>query len=129
MRNVDQRRPHVICGDFNALCKDDFSENYLEQVARIRAAGDWESPKFDVTEKMKSLGYVDVFRRLNPSLKDRSIATSRFGTRIDFIWMSPSFVELIDWEKSAAKIEGDKKLSDHRAVLLSLHPKDSTNEK
>jgi endonuclease/exonuclease/phosphatase family metal-dependent hydrolase len=112
--------PHIIMGDFNALSKEDYSQDYFDRyVYSVRFRNGWELPKFDVIDFIKGKGYVDCWRQLNPDAKDRS--TCRFGTRIDYIFASASLVPLIDWTKSSCEIYHDSSnASDHEPVILTL---------
>lgn len=118
--SIDKARPHIVCGDFNSLLEEDYTPGYLEDISRVRRAGNWEEPRFEVTRRMLQLGYCDVFARLNPKSRDRKRASCRFGTRIDYIWMCPRLVEFVDWEQTKAALSGTPQLSDHRAVVLKL---------
>ena len=55
--NLVQRREtngmfHIWVGDFNALTKEDYSEDGWQDIARIRRCNAWESPHVDVTTKV-----------------------------------------------------------------------------
>eukprot|EP01122_Echinamoeba_exundans_P004132 TRINITY_DN14147_c0_g1_i1.p1 TRINITY_DN14147_c0_g1~~TRINITY_DN14147_c0_g1_i1.p1 ORF type:complete len:276 (-),score=17.55 TRINITY_DN14147_c0_g1_i1:546-1373(-) len=121
LNKVDFSTPHMICGDFNALCETDYSQEYLAQIAKVRARGRWEEPRFDVVKRMLSLRYIDALDRLRPDLKDREKSTCRFGTRIDYVWVSPSLAEKIDWARSSASLVGGK-ISDHQAIAIKFQP-------
>ena len=46
------RISHIWVGDFNALTKEDYSEDGWQDIARIRRCNAWESPHVDVTTKV-----------------------------------------------------------------------------
>jgi exonuclease III len=112
--------PHIIAGDFNALCRDDYSPEYLEEISRVRDEGRWEAPHFDVIQLMLSRGYIDVFRRINPDLKDANVVTNRFNTRIDYIFISASLAEKINWQESDCIIVDRPDISDHLPLAADL---------
>jgi exonuclease III len=85
---VDESVPHFIVGDFNSLSADDFTASYQHWVADMRHKSQWEPVRFDVTDNMKEWDYVDVFKTLNPDLKDLAVQTNHYNTRIDYIWAS-----------------------------------------
>lgn len=117
---VDNSVPHVIVGDFNALCIGDYSEEYLHEIALIREEGRWEAPQFDVINAVLAKGYIDVFRTLNPSLRDEDTITNRFHTRIDYIFASPAMADLVDWTASECLIVDRPDLSDHFPIAADL---------
>jgi exonuclease III len=70
---------------------------------------------------MQQLHYVDAFDRIRPNVKDSEKSTCRYGTRIDYVWLSPSLAEKVDWARSSVTLLGGK-ISDHRAVTIKFHP-------
>jgi hypothetical protein len=52
--------PQFICGDFNALTLEDYSEDELDEVTRVRKIGRWEAPKEKITKIIKGrMGFED----------------------------------------------------------------------
>jgi endonuclease/exonuclease/phosphatase family metal-dependent hydrolase len=41
MERIDPQQPHVIMGDFNALCKEDYSRDFMETIANVRKRSCW----------------------------------------------------------------------------------------
>lgn len=117
---VDASVPHIIAGDFNALCFDDYTPEYLEEIARVRDEGRWEAPHFDVIRAMVDRGYIDVFRRINPDFKDQKVFTNRFNTRIDYIFISPSLADKVNWTESDCLIVDRPDISDHLPLAADL---------
>lgn len=107
--------PHFIIGDFNSLKQQDYTEEEWVEIARVRYEGNWESPQIDVVARMESTGYRDL---LNPESSLHVLPTSRFNTRVDYIFASPS----IDPKSivECAVIESKTNESDHKPVIASM---------
>ena len=110
----------IICGDFN-ICHTEIdiarpkeNENSIWFLPIERAEMD----------KLENDGFVDVFRKLNPELKDqytwwsyRGWARERnVGRRLDYFWVSP---ELFDEVKNMQH-QTNVQWSDHCPIELSL---------
>lgn len=80
---ADKEIPIIICGDFNALTKGDYTDEYISHINSVREKNEWESVQFNLTEKIQEK-YIDCYtlyhNRQNPS-------SCRFGTRIDYIYL------------------------------------------
>lgn len=88
-------------GDWNALCKSDYSEAEWNELAAVRKKNRWEAvcllivrvsnlfqPKSALYEKIKERGYRDAFPGRGAANK---LATVWANTRIDWIFLSPEF--------------------------------------
>ena len=110
----------IICGDFN-ICHTEIdiarpkeNENSIWFLPIERAEMD----------KLEDDGLIDVFRRLNPNLKDqytwwsyRGWARERnVGRRLDYFWVSP---ELFDEVKNMQH-QTNVQWSDHCPIKLEL---------
>ena len=110
----------IICGDFN-ICHTEIdiarpkeNENSIWFLPIERAEMD----------KLENDGFVDVFRKLNPELKDqytwwsyRGWARERnVGRRLDYFWVSP---ELFDEVKNMQH-QTNVQWSDHCPIKLEL---------
>lgn len=101
-------KPHIgdvdiLCGDFNAVRREDLDDEGVEEVNKVRKRTYWELARFDVVQWIQGQGFKTSSHVGN---------TSRFGTRIDFIfWKGDTFVreEVIDIQRMG--------LSDHNLVL------------
>lgn len=125
---LDQENvPHVIMGDFNALTKQDYTTEYEAEVRAVRESGNWELPHYDVTALMVEWGYIDLWAKINPTIKDQDVKTCEYSTRIDYIWVSKSMDEKIDYEKTTCRILDEVHFSDHFPVLASIVFKDDVN--
>ena len=43
---------HIWTGDFNALTKEDYTDEEWQDIAKIRCQNSWESPKVDLIKKV-----------------------------------------------------------------------------
>jgi len=110
--HIDQNIPHLILGDFNALCQSDYSDEDWENLKAVRAKNRWEAPKTDLYKKLMDLGYTDSFPGRDHTSK---VATVWAHTRIDWIlWSS----------KLPANVNSynvlDTDASDHLPVVVKL---------
>ena len=110
----------IICGDFN-ICHTEIdiarpkeNENSIWFLPIERAEMD----------KLENDGLVDVFRRLNPDLKDqytwwsyRGWARERnVGRRLDYFWVSPELFDSVQSMQHQTNVVG----SDHCRISLDL---------
>lgn len=114
-KNID-----ILLGDMNSLTENDYSNEYFqENIYQLRKKSDWERPLFDLTKHLtQNWNYQDAFRLKNPSLIDRDIVTSRFHTRIDYIYLKPK--ENDSWILDECFIIDTNNITDHKAVFASF---------
>lgn len=111
----------IICGDFN-ICHTEIdiarpkeNENSIWFLPIERAEMD----------KLMSDWLIDVFRSLNPELRDHYTWRSyrwwardrNVGWRLDYFWISPDIMKNIDWMVHQENVMG----SDHCPVVLELN--------
>ena len=102
--------PYFICGDFNSLSRGDYSDAEWESITSVRATNHWESPKTEVVQRMKDAGFSDCLSEVG-----KPEPTSRFNTRVDYIWSA-------GWDiRSARVVTSDHNLSDHKPVICSFY--------
>ncbi|UJR24600.1 hypothetical protein I4U23_005975 [Adineta vaga] len=113
--NVD-----ILIGDMNALTKDDYTEEYYQRiVAGKREESSWEKPRFDLTNLItEKWGYQDVFRLVNPELKDEKVITCAYGTRIDYIYLR--LRDNDQWKLSKCWIINTQPATDHNAIITEF---------
>ena len=116
-----RERPIVLLGDFNALNKDDYTDEYVDKLRAVRAERKIAPPEFAFCERLTAEGFVDLFRLLNPALKDASLQTSTHGVRVDHIWVNQPFLDLLNLESSRVTVEHNIHYSDHYPVCIDLH--------
>ncbi|CAF1670266.1 unnamed protein product [Adineta ricciae] len=118
--NYFQPNIDILMGDMNALTKDDYSEEYYQkEVVLVREKSQWEKPRFDLTDLItRQWGYQDAFRLANSELKDESVATCAYGTRIDYIYLRPR--ENDPWKLTKCSIVDSEKATDHNIVFAEF---------
>lgn len=115
--------PHILMGDFNAITKTDYTPEYEEEAIRlVRQNGNWEVPTYTLLQHLESLGYVDFWRKVNPTIFDEDVTTCAYHTRIDYIFVSSKLAEMIDWEhpNTYSHILSGVRHSDHFPVLANI---------
>ena len=121
--NCDLHTNVLLCGDFN-VAMDDLD---VWDVPTWTGKLHFSKPERAAMHNVKQWGFVDVFRTMNPELKEFSWWNYREGAwqrnrglRIDYVWTSPSLSAkctecLID--KSTRSLE---KPSDHAPVVAEF---------
>jgi endonuclease/exonuclease/phosphatase family metal-dependent hydrolase len=113
--DVSQKLPHLLIGDFNSLSRNDYSEEYLNQMTSIRKKNNWELPHFNVIDEyMKEKGYVDCWKSKHPDLRDDTASTCEFGTRIDYVFASNIHD---DWHLDTCDIFSSNNITDHNGIV------------
>ena len=108
----------IWLGDFNALTLDDYTEDELKEVARVRAEckpKPWEPPKGELTQKITNeYEFVDTWREdgCRTPLK-----TCRYNTRIDYIFANRQLLEMFD---VVEVIHDPDTASDHQMVVTKF---------
>ncbi len=111
----------IICGDFN-ICHTEID------IARPKENENsiWFLPiERKEMDKLEDDGLVDVFRKLNPDLKDQYTWWSyrwwarerNVWWRLDYFWISP---EIVSWVKNMEH-QTDVFWSDHCPIVLDLN--------
>jgi endonuclease/exonuclease/phosphatase family metal-dependent hydrolase len=113
----DEKSVQLVVGDFNALTESDYSPEYLARITQVRAASNWELPKFEVTNWMKEKGFKDCFRIFNQDM-DENVGTSRLGTRIDYIFLRGELKN--GWELTKCKKFSAQPATDHHGLVIEF---------
>ena len=114
----EEDRCQIWTGDFNALTIDDYTQDELKEIAKIREQNSWEAPKSELTKKIANeYGFVDTRCCVESCLP---IKTCRFGTRIDYIFASPQLMGKFD---VVEVIHDTDTTSDHQMVVAKFVPK------
>lgn len=84
-------RPHLLCGDFNALAPGDTLRPASELTSKEqeKAATMAATPRRALALLVEA-GYVDAFRALHPDDPGYTFKTFDPYARLDYIWLSPS---------------------------------------
>jgi exodeoxyribonuclease-3 len=110
----------IVTGDFNIAHRDTDLANPGKHSGRAGALPE-ERARLD---RLAALGFVDVFRHLNPDATDVytwwSFKTagrrSNTGWRIDTFWVDPETLERLD----DMEIDSETRMSDHAPIHLFL---------
>ena len=121
LRGLDATKPVVVCGDFNVAHQEIDLKN---PKSNHHSAGfsDEERGKFS---ELLSAGFVDIFRRRNPTLTGaytwwsylRKARLTNAGWRIDYFLLSERLTDRV----ADATIESGIFGSDHCPVTLTLN--------
>jgi len=115
--------PHLIAGDLNCLSHEhDYSEVEWNAIKEKRKSSNWERPRTELIQLIEEQGYVDCFKL--SGLRDISTPTCWAGTRIDYIFASPKFIERGFQYKSHKVVNNSA--SDHKLVVVEFS-KDSVD--
>jgi endonuclease/exonuclease/phosphatase family metal-dependent hydrolase len=96
----------ILLGDFNALTKNDYNDKKWNDIHKIREKGKWELPVHQLTDAIN--------KEWNDSGKNNYHPTSRYDTRIDYIYTKNIDVKSYDVVKMIPNI------SDHNLVNISF---------
>ncbi len=102
----------LLCGDLNALRRDDYTQTQWAEIAASRAEGRWEAPEHALLDVLLAAGLQDAAEHT-----DR-LPTSRFDTRIDYILAAPDCPwRLSDLTTLPTLARG---ITDHNGLLVRL---------
>jgi len=85
---IRREESQVWCGDFNTLCRDDYTDLEWEEIVRIRRDNGRRQPATDVVNTIQDLGFTDNWVEAK---KPEPRTTSRFDTRVDYVFSSQTF--------------------------------------
>jgi len=109
LHSVVPSTPHIILGDFNALRKDDYTDEQWKKISVQRENAAKEKP---VTELME---LIESNYKYNCWGENKS--TCKYGTRIDYIFGSEACSKILQVTKSQV-LETDA--SDHSIVIVDV---------
>ncbi len=120
LKNLENSRPVIICGDFNVAHKPIDLKN---DKANYNKTAGYTQIEIDGMDNLDNSGFVDTFRKLHPTEVAYSYWSYRFksrernvGWRIDYFLVSEALLENV----SRANILPDFYGSDHCPILLAL---------
>ena len=88
-----------ILGDFNALTKKDYTDDEWESICNTRTQNKWEAPQTALTDQIEMDGFIDLQYQFCNSKNEKPKPTSRFNTRIDYLFCkSDNNVEIMNAE-------------------------------
>lgn len=112
---LEKQAPQIWTGDYNSLTREDYTDSQWESVVEVRKRNSWESPKTQVTSHMKTLGFDDAWTLAG---RPGKIATCRFDTHIDYVFLNKEFQEAYQLE---TVLHHPNKASDHSMVLATFN--------
>jgi len=98
--------PIILLGDFNSLTRKDYTQKEWAHIHKIRKNSLWELPTTKLTDKL-NLHWFD-------SGQDHKGPTSRYDTRIDYIFTKCLFVSEYNMIKTIPDI------SDHNLISIKF---------
>lgn len=124
-------------GDFNALTASDYTQQEWNLIATIRRQNCWEQPVSDLTSAMTSsapvlakqnkktkalgsLGLQDAYLSVLPHRRSGPLGTSRFNTRIDYVFYNRQRLSTAGWTTVSCQHIDCKHLSDHNLVVATF---------
>jgi exonuclease III len=120
-QHFNKEKLEIVMGDFNAIDENDYTDEYLEvNIRRRRRRVGLEEPTSECINLMKEQGFIDIWRRVNPELKN--VSSCRYGTRIDFIWMRGELKT--GWRVKSCEIVPAKDATDHELVVCVFEKKE-----
>jgi len=120
VKNLEQKKPVVLCGDLNAAHKD---IDLARPKANYNKSAGYTQQEIDGIDNLIAAGYVDTFRHIHPNKEKYSWFSYRAGARernvgwrIDYFLVSAALAESIN----GADIYNDIHGSDHCPVSVQL---------
>lgn len=121
LKQLEKSKPVVVCGDFNVAHKD---IDIARPKANYNKSAGYMQEEIDGMDRYTSNGFVDTFRVLHPTEKDRyswwsyraGARESNVGWRIDYFLVSQSFMPHITSAEILDKVYG----SDHCPVVIDV---------
>lgn len=123
--------PDFWMGDFNALTRSDYTNEEWDDILRVRLQNHWELPVSDLSLVMtrraksrhppwKGLALQDACASVDHSERSGPLGTSRFGTRIDYIYFNQERVADAGWKILGCEHIDSMKMSDHNLVVATF---------
>ncbi|CAF1403533.1 unnamed protein product [Adineta ricciae] len=118
--SMDKGDIDILVGDLNALAKDDYTDDYLNEVVGTkRELSGWEQPRFELIQSLvQTYGFQDTFRQINPHFQNTKVVTCPYGTRIDYILHRPLSNDL--WKLTECFIVDTRRSTDHNAIVATF---------
>lgn len=96
--------PSILLGDFNSLTRSDYTVKEWSDIFKVRKYGQWELPVHELTDKLNNEWY--------DCGKNNPLVTSRYNTRIDYIYTKNMKIINYNIEETMPSI------SDHNLVMM-----------
>jgi len=119
--NKINNEPTIVLGDFNALTRSDYSDKEWRHIAKLRRFSKWEPPVYDLTDSIKcKYNFIDT--REICYMKTGENGTSRFDTRIDYIYINEIMYDKLENSRNnAEKRCATNRNNDRKKKIMSNH--------
>ena len=124
----------IWTGDFNAVTKEDYSDEKWQNITAVRKRNCWELPKTELTAKVDKFEFKQIFGEFcnififqvkSFGFKDswhltgcpEPIKTCRFETHIDYVYANDKFLSKY---KVQEVVHVDDTASDHNMVMATF---------
>lgn len=125
------RGSDIWLGDFNSLTQSDYTKQEWNEIAAVRHRNNWELPVSDLTSfvtaplkvkgtQCKGMGLCDAFELASDANRSGPLGTSRFNTRIDYIFYGAQYFKDAGWSIVTCEHLDCRKYSDHNLVVATF---------
>ena len=104
----------IWTGDFNALTKEDYSQDSWQTITEVRKRNGWELPKVDLTDTVKQFGFKDTWYLAGCP---EPVKTCRFDTHIDYVYANSKLLNHFSVDQV---VHVDDSASDHNMVVTTF---------
>lgn len=122
LKNLEKKKPVIVCGDFNVAHK---AIDLARPKANYNKSAGFMQEEIDGMDRFTQGGFIDTFRHFYPDLPDKyswwsyraGAREKNVGWRIDYFLVSSSFLPSV----INAEIHNDIMGSDHCPVSLEIN--------
>jgi endonuclease/exonuclease/phosphatase family metal-dependent hydrolase len=110
----------IYAGDFNAVCREDYSQEHWNQLQQIRDKNKWEKLSTRVHTYLTSeRNLVDCYQLSDVKNNSQLVTSAQANNRIDWLLVSRQF--LAAWSIQSYQVHNDCNASDHYPVSVLFH--------
>lgn len=107
----------ILCGDFNSLCKHDYTQEQISFICEQRQANKLEEPKFDVVSQLQERMADTAWCGPHPARQGCVDPTTHYGTRVDYIFLSNDLRQALTYYCVTPY-----QSTDHHAIVVEIQP-------
>jgi len=128
--------PHLLLGDLNALCTDDYDAEEWAEILAMAHGNGWRAPRdADSVRLLHAHGYTDAFRAASNGISAAGNGCLPSGPwkftahvdrpmyRIDYAFLSPRFEEALQIRLTRAYVDPGARGSDHLPLVIEFEPR------